>query len=73
MQDDEVWWRNDRFNILWFINVINWLCNNDYVYIYAEYIKERLEIKKRILDANGENALPKAVPALHMGGLPWLN
>lgn len=36
----------------------------------SQYIKERLEIKKRILDANGENALPKAVPALHMGGLP---
>lgn len=36
----------------------------------GQYIKDRLAKKKKLLAENGEKSLPKAIPALHMGGLP---
>ena len=36
----------------------------------SQYIKDRLAKQKKLLAENGEKSLPKAIPALHMGGLP---
>ncbi|CCH61056.1 hypothetical protein TBLA_0D05640 [Henningerozyma blattae CBS 6284] len=36
----------------------------------SQYISDRLEKRKRLVQETGGNELPKIIPALHMGGLP---